>query len=107
MPKYLLLAFNGPNDGPGDAEALENWYADFHLPGIQEDDEVLTARRYRIESGNLPGMENWPSVSVYEMETDDMEALTKRIRGRLGDIHPSMDRTRSASVLAVKISGED
>jgi len=107
MPRYLMLAFNGPNAGEGDAEALEHWYATDHLPGILEDEEVLSARRYRLQGGNLPGMEKWPCVSVYEMETDDMGALSARIEARLGDVHPSMDRTQSATVLAVlESSGE-
>ena len=107
MAKYLMLAFNGPHDGEGNAEALEHWYRTDHLPGIQADDEVMTARRYKIVQGNLPGMETCPYVAVYEMDTDDMEALKRRMDERLGPIHPSMDRSRSATVLAIKVMGED
>jgi hypothetical protein len=102
-----MLAFNGAIPGEGNAEALEEWYETDHIPGIHADDEVLTARRYKIAGGNLPGMDAWPYVSVYEMETDDMEALNQRLAERLGPVHPSMDRSRSATVLAIKVSGED
>jgi len=107
MAKYLMLAFNGSTGGAGDAEALEEWYATDHLPGIHADDEVLTARRYKIVGGKMPGMEAWPYVSVYEMETDDMEALNRRLEERLGPVHPAMDRSRSATVLAIKCAGDD
>jgi hypothetical protein len=107
MAKYIMLAFNGAIDGDGNAEALEAWYAGDHLPGIHADPEVQTARRYKIAGGNLPGMEAWPYVSVYEMETDDMDALNQRLAESLGPVHPSMDRSRSATVLAIKVSGED
>ena len=107
MARYLMLAFNGATPGEGDAETLEEWYRDDHLPGIHADEEVLTARRYQIVQGNLPGMDAWPYVSVYEMETDDMAALNQRLQERLGDIHPTLDRSRSATVLAIKVSGED
>lgn len=107
MAKYLMLALNGPTGGKDDAETLERWYRDEHLPGIHADDEVLTARRYRVVHGNLPGMEIWPHVSVYEIETDDIEALNKRIQHRLGPPHPTLDQSRSATVLALKVSGED
>jgi hypothetical protein len=102
-----MLAFNGAIPGEGNAEALEEWYATDHIPGIHADHEVLTARRYKIAGGNLPGMDAWPYVSVYEMETDDMEALNQRLAERLGPVHPNMDRSRSATVLAIKVSGED
>lgn len=107
MARYLMLAFNGPNAGEGNAEALESWYETEHIPEIHADPEVLTARRYQIVGGNLPGMDAWPGVSVYEMETDDIDALNRRMAERLGPVHPAMDRARSATVLAIKISGED
>lgn len=107
MARYIMLAFNGALPGDGNAEALEDWYANDHIPGIHADDEVLTARRYKIAGGNLPGMEAWPYVSVYEMETDDMEALNRRMAERLGPIHSAQDLSRSATVLAIKILGED
>ena len=107
MAKYLMIAFNGPTTGEGNAEALERWYQNEHLPGIHADDEVQTARRYKVVDGNLPGMEAWPYVAVYEIETDNLEALHRRMGEQLGPVHGSMDRARSATLLAIKVSGED
>ena len=107
MARYLMIAFNGPTGGDGDAQALETWYEEEHLPGILSDHEVLSARRYKVESSNLPGAGAWPFVSVYEMETNDIAALNQRIAEKLGPVHPSLDRSRSATLLAIKVMGED
>jgi len=101
MARHVLLAFSGATDGPGNAEALERWYAEVHLPEILADEEVLSARRYKVLDGSPPGIA-CSHVSIYEMETQDMEALNRRMAERLSPIHPALDRDRTENILVVE-----
>ena len=72
MPKYLLLAFNGPTAGEGDEETYNRWYDEVHLPGFRKIDAVRSVKRFKVLNGKMPGMENWPYIAAYEIETDDL-----------------------------------
>src|SRR3546814_10474611 len=76
MARYLMLALNGPTDGEGDEAAYQRWYDDVHLPAFKAIDAVRSARRYKVLRGKLPGMEAWPFVTAYEIETDDLASLS-------------------------------
>ena len=108
MPKYIMLAFNGPTGGEGDGEALEQWYEQSHLPELKAAGATDTARRFKVVDNNLPGKEAWPYVAVYEIEADDMADLQRRMQQGGGiSVHPALDRSRSATLLAVQVSGDD
>lgn len=107
MAKYLLLAFNGPTGGDGDEEALNRWYEEEHLPGFKSIDAVKTARRYKVLRGKVPGQEPWPYVAAYEIETDDLAAVSRQFAERLSSFHPALDRDKSAHLMAIQIAGDD
>lgn len=107
MARYLLLALNGPTDGEGDEEKLNRWYEEVHLPAFRAIDAVKSARRYKVLRGKVPGVELWPYVAAYEIETDDMAAVSARMASELQNFDPSLDRTRSANIMAIQISGDD
>lgn len=107
MPRYLMLAFNGPTGGEGDEEALNRWYEDVHLPAFKAIDAVEVARRYKVTRGNLPGMEAWPYIAAYEIVTDDLPAVSARLAKDLQQFHPALDRSRSAHLWAIQISGDE
>lgn len=107
MAKYLLLALNGPTAGEGDEEAYHRWYEEEHLPAFRELDAVRTARRYKVLRGALPGMEAWPFITAYEIETDDLPALSTQLAQRMRDFAPTLDRARSAHLMAVHIGGDE
>lgn len=107
MAKYLMLALNGPTGGEGDEETLNRWYEDVHMPDFKSIDAVKSARRYKVLRGNLPGMEAWPYITAYEIETDDMAAVSSRLQTELRPFHPTLDRSRSGHLLAIQISGDD
>ena len=46
MPRYLMLALNGPTAGEGDEEAFNKWYDEVHLPDFKAIDAIQVARRY-------------------------------------------------------------
>ena len=107
MAKYLLLALNGPTSAEGDEEALNRWYEDVHLPGFKSVNGIKTARRYKVLRGKVPGQELWPYVAAYEIETDDLAAVSQQLAAHLSEFHPALDRTTSAHLMAIQIAGDD
>ena len=106
MAKYLLLAFNGPTGGQGDEDAYNRWYDQVHLPGFKKIDAVRTVKRFKVMNGKMPGMENWPYIAAYEIETDDLPATMARLAAELQDFDPSLNRAQSANLFAVQIAGD-
>lgn len=106
MAKYLMLALNGPTAGDGDEHACNRWYEDVHMPEFRKIEAVRSARRFKVFRGNVPGMEAWPYVTAYEIETDDIAAVSRQFAAEVGPPHPTMDRARSAHLWAVQVSGD-
>ncbi|MET0269717.1 MAG: hypothetical protein ABW173_04725 [Sphingomonas sp.] len=106
MPRYLMLALNGPTGGEGDDAALNRWYDEVHIPDWKAIPEVKSARRYKTVRGNLPGMEAWPYLAAYEIETDDMAAVSARLQ-QMRPFDPALDRSRSGHLMAVEIGGDE
>lgn len=107
MAKYLLLALNGPTVGEGDEAAYNSWYDETHLPAFKTIEGIRSARRYKVMRGKVPGLEVWPYVAVYEIETDDLAAVSAQLGKELQAFPPTLDRTRSAYMMAVQIAGDD
>ncbi len=107
MPRYLLLALNGPTGGEGDEEALNRWYEESHLPGFKAVPGVKTARRYKVMRGNIPGAELQPYVAVYEIETDDIASVSAEFAKNLQEFHPTLDRSRSGHIMAIQVQGDE
>jgi hypothetical protein len=107
MPRYLMLALNGPTGGEGDEEAFNKWYDEVHLPDFKAIDAIKVARRYKVTRGNVPGLEAWPYIAAYEVITDDIAAVSARLARELRPFHPTLDRSRSAYVWAIQIGGDD
>lgn len=107
MPRYLMLALNGPTGGEGDEEAFNKWYDEVHLPDFKAIDGIEIARRYKVIRGNVPGLEAWPYIAAYEIVTDDLAAVSARLAKELRPYHASLDRSRSAHIWAIQISGDE
>ena len=73
MPRYLLVALNGPTDGPDDETTYNRWYDDIHVPDLEAIPGVVSAKRYKVERSNRAP---WPYVAAYEIETDDLGRLS-------------------------------
>ena len=107
MARYLLLAMNGPTDGEGDEETLEKWYREEHLPDFRKIAAVKSARRFKTLRGKIPGRDApWPYVAAYEIETDDMAAVSAEL-AKLQNFHPTLDRSQSANIMAMEIVGDE
>ena len=107
MPKYLMLALNGPTKGEGDEETYNRWYNEVHVPDLESVDEVVSAKRYKVVRGNLPGMENWPYLAVYEIETDDMAKVSQKFQASLRPFDPTFDRSTSGHLLVMEMPRDD
>jgi hypothetical protein len=108
MPRYLLLALNGPTAGDGNEAALNRWYEEEHLPAFKKIHGITSARRYKVMQGRVPGLpEVWPYVAVYEIETSDLDAVSAQLAATMQVFHPTLDRTKSAFIRAVQVAGDD
>jgi hypothetical protein len=108
MARYLLLALNGPTPGDGNEDALNRWYEENHLPAFKKIDGIKSARRYKVIQGRVPGLpEIWPYVAAYEIETDDLAAVSAQLAATMQEFHPALDRTKSAFIRAIQVAGDD
>lgn len=96
MPRYLLLALNGPTAGEGDEETYNAWYRDIHLPDLLALDGIKSAERFKVVQSNT----EWPYVAAYEIETDDLPRLLQDMTDKPQPFSPTFDRSKSAFVLA-------
>lgn len=106
MARYVLFAFNGPTSGEGDEAKYNRWYDEIHLPDIKSVKGVKSARRFKVVGGKMPGMENWPYAAIYEIETDDLQAVFKGLETSLRPYSPTLNRDKSASLVAMQISDD-
>ena len=98
MPKYLIVALNGPREGEGQEEAFNAWYDETHLPDLLAAPGVIAARRFKVLRTNT----KWPYVATYEIETDDL-AKTLEGMAKARPFDPSLDRENSANIIAVEL----
>ncbi len=106
MAKYVLVAMNGPTPDGDDVE-LTKWYDEVHMPDLLSVEGVKTARRFKTVKGKIPGSDLWPYMAIYEIETDDLAKISEGMQTALRPFHPAFDRSNSAHVYAVQISGDD
>ena len=107
MAKYLLLALNGPTTGEGDEQAYHRWYDETHLPAFKKIEGIRSARRFKVLRGKLPGMEAWPYLAVYEIETDDLATVSAHLAREFQSFPATLDRAHSAHLMAIQIGGDD
>lgn len=107
MARYILLALNGPTS-EAETDALNRWYEEDHLPAFKTVAAIKSARRYKVLQGKVPGLDEvWPFVAVYEIETDDIAAVSAQLADKMQVFHPALDRSKSAFIRAIQISGDD
>ena len=94
MPKYLMLAINGPK--PDIAEDDYNAWYRAQLNKIRAIPGVQSAQRYRNVLGK--GIDQ-TYFAAYEVETDDIEAFKADMAARLHPIEPPFDQATSLALL--------
>jgi hypothetical protein len=87
----------------GREREFEAWYDDQHLADVARVPGVVSATRHRIEKVTSPvETPPWISLAIYEIESDDPDAVMTEIRRRANtDEMPLTDALVGASTLQV------
>ncbi len=102
MAKYVLVALNGPTPGEGNEEIYNDWYHDVHIPDLLATPGVVSAKRYKTVFTKT-GKMTWPYVAIYEIETDDINAVYKHMNEHNQPFHPTFDRSVSEAITAIAV----
>jgi len=77
MPNFKMVVFSRPVEGR--EESYTDWYENTHLRDVCKLEGVKSACRYRL-SRNLSQREPYPYMAIYEIETDDIDAVLAELQ---------------------------
>lgn len=104
MPRFLLVALNGPTPGQGDENVYNDWYDNTHAADLMKVEGAVSVRRFKIEAQNRIDK---PYVNVTEIEADSYEQVMQQLGEKASDFTGSrMDRDTSIFVLGREITSE-
>lgn len=72
MPRYRMVVTSEPV--PGREDEYNDWYQNVHLGELVALEGFVSARRYRLTRSLVEG-ESHPYMAIYEIETDDIDAV--------------------------------
>ncbi|MBP6580170.1 MAG: hypothetical protein KA199_01420 [Sphingorhabdus sp.] len=101
MPKFLLIAINGPTSGEGDEDAYNQWYDEVHAADLMSINGAQSVRRFKIMAQNRIDK---PYVNVTEIEGESAEAVMKELAEKASAFPETIDRTTSVFVLGQEIT---
>jgi hypothetical protein len=104
MPKFLLIALNGPTGGEGDEAEYNKWYDEVHASDLMSITGAKSVRRFKVEAQNRIDK---PYVNVTEFEAESAEALMKELAEKASDFSDKIDRATSVFVLGREMTSED
>jgi hypothetical protein len=81
MPQYKLIVMTSPQEGR-EAE-YHDWYQNSHLQQVMALPGFRSGQRYRLSTA-LTEAETFPFLAIYDVETDDIEAVLAEMRRRAG-----------------------
>lgn len=81
MPRYKMVVLSHPVEGR-EAE-FHDWYQNVHLDQVLACKGFKSAQRFRLARNMMP-REAWPHLAIYEIETDDIDAVLDEVRGKAG-----------------------
>ena len=79
MPRYKMVVLSRPVEGR-EAEFNE-WYQHVHLGEVVAFSGFKSAQRFR-RVRSLTGPGNYPYLAIYEIETDDIDAVLNEFESR-------------------------
>lgn len=107
MPRYKMIVMSRPTQGR-EAE-YNDWYQNVHLGELVALPGFRSARRFR-HARNLVEGETYPYMSIYEIETDDIDAVLQHLRDtaeRSGlTMSDSLDLTDTSAVVYEEFGAE-
>ena len=77
MARHVLLAL--VNAQPGHEDEFNRWYEERHLDDVLSIPGFVAARRYEAADAQLTGKPAHAYLTIYEIETDDIDAAVKRL----------------------------
>lgn len=101
MPKFLLIAINGPTSGEGDEEAYNKWYDEIHAADLMSITGAQSVRRFKIVAQNRIDK---PYVNVTEIDGESAEAVMQELAEKASTFPDTIDRTTSVFVLGQEIT---
>ncbi|KMS51669.1 hypothetical protein V474_03295 [Novosphingobium barchaimii LL02] len=101
MPKFLLIAINGPTDGEGDEAAYNEWYDQVHAVDLMSVEGARSVRRFKVEAQNRIDK---PYVNVTEIEGESAEAVMKELAEKASTFSDKIDRSSSVFILGREIT---
>jgi hypothetical protein len=104
MPRFLLVALNGPTEGDGDEPAYNAWYDEVHAADLMSVDGAVSVRRFKVEAQNRIDK---PYLNVTEIEGESAEAIMQQLAQKASTFTDKMDRSTSVFVLAREITRVD
>ena len=78
MPRYKMMVMSRPVAGREDE--YNDWYQNVHLKELVALPGFKSAQRFRY-ARNLVEGDAYPYMSIYEIETDDIDAVLNALRG--------------------------
>jgi hypothetical protein len=104
VPRYLLIAINGPTSGAGDDAEYNKWYDEVHAADLMSINGAVSVRRFKIEAQNRIDK---PYVNVTEFEADSAAAVIKELALKASQFTDKIDRTTSVFVLGREITKDE
>ena len=81
MPRYKMVVLSNPVEGR-EAE-YNDWYQNTHLGQVVAFKGFKSAQRFRLVR-NLMERQAWPYMAIYEIETDDLDAVMQEVQNQAG-----------------------
>jgi hypothetical protein len=100
MPSYKMVVMSRPTEGREDE--YNDWYQNVHLRELVALQGFKSAQRFRLARSLVEGQAD-PYLSVYEIETDDIDAVLQNLRstaeqGRI-TMSDSLDLAHTSAVV--------
>lgn len=78
MQRYKFVVMSNPIEGMD--EEYNDWYQNCHLPELLRLDGIVSAQRFQ-QACNLREGESYRYLVIYEIETDDIDAVGANLVG--------------------------
>lgn len=96
MPKYKMVVYTNPVAGRDDE--YNRWYDEQHIPDVCNVPGILSAERFELR-GDGPHR----YLAIYNLETDDVDAMFADLSSRTGTDRMPMTDALDMSSVAMKI----
>jgi hypothetical protein len=101
MPRYLLVAINGPTSGEGDDAEYNQWYDEVHAADLMKVDGAVSVRRFKIEAQNRIDK---PYLNITEIEGESATEIMKQLAEKASKFTDKIDRSTSVFLLGREIT---